>query len=72
MIDVGAELDSLELYIQRNIDEQMMNGAEIFLGPAAVSLPTNGVEGSSATALTPTLLGTLAEGIVALGGPEDQ
>ena len=49
----------------------MLNGAEIFLGPAEVAVPTGGVQGSSATALTPTLLGTLAEGIVALGGLED-
>ena len=69
---MGAELDSLEVYIQRNLDEQMLNreSADVFIGPAAVSAP-NSFQGPTATTLTPSLLGTLAEGIVALGGLEE-
>ena len=61
MINVGAELDSLEVIVQRNVDAKMMVNGAALLGPATLSSATSNLQNTAA--LTPTLLGTIAEGI---------
>ena len=61
VINVGAELDSLEVIIQRNVDAQMMANGAALLGPATLSSAAPSLQNTAA--LTPTLLGTIAEGI---------
>ena len=60
MINVGAELDSVDIFIQHSVDAQII-GDDAFLGPAFVSSNFDGLEAPAA--LTPTLLGKIAEGI---------
>ena len=40
VINVGAELDSLEVIVQRNVDAKMMVNGAALLGPATLSSAT--------------------------------
>ena len=67
VIEVGVELDFVDLIIQHNADSQAASNSDdpAFLGPAFISNfeSLKPVESGLSAALTPTLLGTIAEGI---------